>query len=323
MRRAAHFSNLSTSAGGYEHITGYTARSLGYAAFEQWDMTIDQLKSLIAAGYPVIVLTTWHFRVAVGYSSTRIIFQDSYYGENTSMTYEEFNHDWDYSNHWALFVSPWQIEVTTPNNVSVGSVFSVTATITYPSHPPYPDWQYPALSSNATITLPAELSLVPGETAEKAIDTGDLTAGNSANVTWTVQADSLGRYTISVEAEGKVVGSVPPVPSYPEPYDYEDRIGGYGQNVVEIISPGNLMETIQELIETIDSWNLPVGTKHSLISKLEGALHFLDSNRENRTVHILEIFMKKVQFLRGRKLTDEQTDYLITEAQRIIDFYKE
>ena len=323
MIRAAHFSNLSTSAGGHEHITGYTARSLGYAAFEQWGMTIDQLKSLIAAGYPVIVLTTWHFRVAVGYSSTRIIFQDSYYGENTSMTYEEFNHDWDYSNHWALFVSPWQIEVITPNNVSVGSVFSVTATITYPSHPPYPDWQYPASSSNATITLPAELSLVPSETAEKAIDTGDLTAGNSANVTWTVQADSLGTYTISVEAEGKVAGSVPPLPSYPEPYNYEDRIGGYSQNLVEIISPANPMETIQELIETIDSWNLPIGTKHSLISKLGGALHLLDSNRENRAVHILEIFMNKVQFLRGRKLTDEQTDYLITEAQRIIDSYKE
>jgi PKD repeat protein len=319
MIRAAHFSNLSTSAGGQEHITGYTARSLGYAALEQWDITIDQLKSLIAAGYPVIVLTTWHFRVAVGYSSTRIIFQDSYYGENTSMTYEEFNHDWDYSNHWALFVSPWQIEVTTPNNISLGSAFNVTATITYPLHPPFPDWQYPASSSNATITLPAELSLVPSETAEKTIDIGDLTAGNSSNVTWTVQAASLGTYTISVEAEGKVAGSVPPLPYYPEAYNYEDRIGGYSQNVVEIISPANPMENIQELIRTIDSWNLPIGTKHSLISKLEGALHLLDSNRKNSAVHKLEIFINKVQFLRGKKLTDEQADYLTSRTQRTID----
>lgn len=322
MIRAAHFSNLSTSAGGYEHITGYTARSLGYAAFEQWDMTIDQLKSLIAAGYPVIVLTTWHFRVAVGYSSTRIIFQDSYYGQNTSMTYDEFNRDWDYSNHWALFVSPWQIEVTTPNNVSLGSVFNVTATITYPSYRPFPDWQYPASLSNATIMLPTELGLVPDETAEKTIDTGDLTAGNSANVTWTVQADSLGTYTISVEAEGKVAGSVPPLPSFPESYNYEDRIGGYSQNVVEIISPANLTENIQELIETIDSWNLTIGTKHSLISKLESALNLLDSNKEDGAVHKLEIFMKKVQFLRGKKLTDEQADYLISEAQRVIDLIR-
>lgn len=322
MIRAVHFSNLSTSAGGHEHITGYTARSLGYAAFEQWDMTIDQLKSLIVAGYPVIVLTTWHFRVAVGYSSTRIVFQDSYYGENTSMTYEEFNHDWDYSSHWALFVAPWQIDVTTPNNISLGSVFNVTATITYPLHPPFPDWKYPASSSNATIILPTELSLVPGETKEKTVNTGDLTAGNSANVTWTVQANSLGTYTISVEAEGKVAGFVPSLPSYPEPYNYEDRIGGYDQSVIEIISPEDPMENIQELMETIDSWSLPMGVKHSLISKLEVTLHLLDAHRENRGVHILEIFMNKVQFLRGKRLTDEQADYLISEAQSIIALFE-
>ena len=324
MIRAAHFSNLSTSAGGHsEHITGYTARGLGYAAFECWDMTIDQLKSLIVAGYPVIVLTTWHFRVAVGYSDTRIIFQDSYYGENTSMTYEEFDNDWDYSSHWALFVSPWQIEVTIPNNISLGSVFNVTARITYPLHPPFPTWQYPASSSNATITLPAELSLVPGQTAEKTVDTGDLTAGNSANVTWTLQAHNLGTYTISVEAEGEVAGSVPPLPSFPEPYNYKDRIGGFSQNVVEIISPEDPVENIQELTGTIETWNLSIGTKHSLISKLEVALHLLETNKENGTVHKLEIFMNKVQFLRGKKLTDEQADCLTTEAQRIIKLIKD
>lgn len=319
MIRAAHFSNLSTSAGGLESIIGYTSRSLGYAAFEQWNLTIDQLKSLIAAGYPVIVLTTWHFRVAVGYSSTHIIFQDSYHGENTSMTYEEFNHDWDYSNHWALFVSPWQIDVTAANNTALGSVFNVTATITYPSHYPFPNLEYPASSSNATITLPAELSLVPGETVKKSINTGDLRAGRSTNVTWAVQADSFGIYAISIEAEGKVAGFVPPLPSYPESHDYEDRIGGYGQVVVEIISPANPMENIEELIGAIGSWNLPTGTKHSLISKLEGAMHLLDLNNTNRAIHKLEIFMKRVESLGGKRLTDEQTDYLTSKTKETMD----
>ncbi len=237
MIRATHFSNLSTSVGKemQGNITGYTARKLGYAAFEYSGMTIDELKSLIAAGYPVIVLTTWHYRVAVGYNSTHITFQDSYYGEMFNMTYNEFDKDWDYSSHWGLFVSPWKIEMSFPSDVLIGSVFNVTATITYPSSPPFPIDHYPASVANATITLPAGLTLA-AEPSEKTIGTGDLAVGASANVTWTVRADSLGIYTISVEAEGKVTGFVPPLPSYPDSYNYEDRIGGFGQSIVEVVS---------------------------------------------------------------------------------------
>ncbi len=237
MIRAVHFSNLSTSVGKemLGNITGYTARKLGYAAFEYSGMTIGELKSLIAAGYPVIVLTTWHYRVAVGYNSTHITFQDSYYGEMFNMTYDEFDKDWDYSSHWGLFVSLWKIDLSIPSDVLLGSVFNITATITYPSSPPFPIDHYPASVANATITLPAGLTLV-AEPSEKTIGTGDLAAGASADVTWTVRADSLGIYTISVEAEGKVTGSVPPLPSYPDSYNYEDRIGGFGQSIVDVVS---------------------------------------------------------------------------------------
>lgn len=323
MIRAAHFSNLSTSVGGYSGITGYTARELGYAAFEYWGMTMDQLKSLITTGYPVIVLVTWHYLVAVGYSSTRITFQDSYNGENRSMTYEEFDSTWDYSDHWGFFVSPWKIEVSIPCNVSLGNVFNVTASITYLSPPPFPTDQYLASLSNATITLPAALSLVPSETAKKTVSTGDLAAGASANVTWTVLAESLGTYTISVEAEGKVAGFVPPLPSYPESYSYEDRIGGYNQSVVHVVSPpSNPVENIREMIETIATWSIPRGIKTSLTSKLERALYLLDTGKENAAVHKLMIFMKKAETLRGKKLTDEQAGYLVLEAQRTIDLIR-
>ena len=238
MIRAAQFSNLSTSVGKemLGNITGYTARKLGYAAFEYSGMTINELKSLIAAGYPTIVLTTWHYRVAVGYNSTHITFQDSYYGEMFNMTYEAFDVDWDYSSHWGLFVSPWKIEVSIPSNVMKGDIFNITATITYPSYPPFPTKQYPASFANATVTLPLGLTPVSGETTKKIIGTGDLAPGATAGVIWTVRADSVGTYTISVEAEGKVTGFVPPVPSYPESYSYDDRIGGFGQSVVTVIS---------------------------------------------------------------------------------------
>ncbi len=240
MVRAAHFSNLSTSVGKemLGNVTGYTDRKLGYAAFEYFSMTIEELKSLIDAGYPIIVLTTWHYRVAVGYSSTHMTFQDSLYGEMHNMTYTAFDMDWDYSNHWGLFISPWEIEVSVPENVTLGSVFNVTATITYPAPPPFPTDQYPASLSNATITLPEGLSLVSGETTKKTIGTGELAAGASANPKWTVQADSLGLYTISVEAEGKVAGFVPPLPSYPKSYSYEDRIGGFAKSSITVFPPG-------------------------------------------------------------------------------------
>lgn len=319
MVRAAHFSNLSAFPVGGHPVTGYTARKLGYSGFECWGMTIDQLKSLIAAGYPIIVLTTWHYRVAVGYSSTRITFQDPYYGQNFSMTYETFASTWDYSNHWGFFVSPWEIEISTPQNISLGSIFNITASITYPSFPPFPTYVYPAALSNATVLLPTGLSLVAGETNKKRVSTGDLAPGTSTNITWTIRADNLGTYAISVEAEGKVTGSVPPLPSFPESYDYEDRIGGINQSAINVIPSPNPVENIQELIESIDTWSLHRGVKNSLTSKLRGALHLLDMENENGTVHKLMIFLKKVEVLRGKKLTDDQADYLITEAQRIID----
>jgi hypothetical protein len=236
MLRAAHFSNLSTSA--TAHACGYTARKLGYAAFECGGMTIDDLKSLILAGYPIIVLTTWHFRVAVGYDSTYIILNDplSYRGPNYKMTYDAFDKDWDYSGHWGLFVSPWSVRVHNPRNVLPGDVFEVTATITYPCPAPFQRYDYPATMVDATITMPTGLNLVSGETAKKAVDTGDLVAGGSVNVTWTVQANSLGNYAISVESEGRASGFVPPIPpDYPD-YNYEDRIGGSGQAIVAVTS---------------------------------------------------------------------------------------
>lgn len=80
MARAAQFSSYSTAAGdrfpGFQ-VTGYTGRAVGYAGFyyastEPW---LDELKAIVAQGYPVIVLVKWlpdydggdHYRVVIGY----------------------------------------------------------------------------------------------------------------------------------------------------------------------------------------------------------------------------------------------------------------
>ncbi len=82
LARAGQFSFMSETAGDAYDISawGYTARPLGYGAFyfgstEPW---LDQLKAIVAAGYPVVCLTDWtleypgyHYRVVVGYDDEK------------------------------------------------------------------------------------------------------------------------------------------------------------------------------------------------------------------------------------------------------------
>ncbi|MCJ7607008.1 MAG: C39 family peptidase [Thermoplasmata archaeon] len=79
MARAAQFSSLSTTVGDRFPnmvVTGYTARSVGYAGFYYASETpwLEGLKEILAMGYPVITLVEWmpeiegpHYRVIVGY----------------------------------------------------------------------------------------------------------------------------------------------------------------------------------------------------------------------------------------------------------------
>ena len=82
LARAGQFSAISFAAGdAYDAASwGYTGRPLGYGAFyygstEPW---LDELKAIVAAGYPVICLTDWlpdmfgpHYRVVVGYDDAK------------------------------------------------------------------------------------------------------------------------------------------------------------------------------------------------------------------------------------------------------------
>jgi uncharacterized protein YvpB len=94
--RAGQFSFMSESVGLVDGapIWGYSSRPLGYGAFYygsdralQW---LDQLKAVVAAGYPVVCLTDWlpdvygpHYRVVVGYDDAKgvIYFNDPWVRE--------------------------------------------------------------------------------------------------------------------------------------------------------------------------------------------------------------------------------------------------
>lgn len=248
LRRAAHFSDLSTSMGSEmpENITGYTARKLGYAALEMPSMTLDDLKTLIDMNFPIILLMRWvpgepygHYRVAVGYNATHVFLHDpwnnvlwggDYGGPSLPMNYTFFNEMWDYSGHWGLFVSPWNVKVETPSAVYVGQTFTVMATVFYVCPPQTPAYVYDASSCNATIILPEGLVLADGESATKSL--GEIYAGSKVQTSWRVKAERPGNYSILVEAEGKITGFVGEKQDVGPGYQYEDRIGGYGSSVV-------------------------------------------------------------------------------------------
>ena len=251
LRRAAHFSNLSTSLGDEMsgNITGYSAREVGYAAFEQHGLTIDDLKVSIDRGEPLIVLMWWtplkeygHYRVVVGYNETHIIMHDpwnkdlwggTYGGANTTMTYSTFLDLWEYLGNWTLWVHPWDVELQIPSTVAKGDNLEVTANITYPCSTPFDASQYSAFSCNATVELQQGLELGPGETTQHSL--GNITAGNSVQTSWSIHASETGFYNISVKAMGIIEGSVWAHGTYP-PYDYEDVIGGLCVDSLSIIN---------------------------------------------------------------------------------------
>jgi len=251
MRRAAHFSNVSTSMGSQmpENITGYTARKIGYAAFEWGGMTLDELKALIAQNFPIILLMRWipediygHYRVAVGYNQTHIFVHDPWNnikwgqapgGPNLAMNYTFFLNMWDYSGHWALFVSPWKIDIDIPKVVYAGNNFTVTTNITYPCPSPFPSYEYLASSCKATIILQEGLILAEGENATKEL--GDLQAQIRVQTFWTVNAKYSGDYNITLEVEGNISGIVGGKPNVGPGYFYQDRIGGSNSSIIEAL----------------------------------------------------------------------------------------
>ena len=275
MARAAQFSYLSTTMGDRfpdAEVTGYTGRDIGYAGFfyastEPW---LDELKSIVAQGYPVIVLVEWmpdfdggdHYRVVIGYDDdegvllmrdgwVREFKDDQEYEGSTSqmasdkakdneyapfkMTYDDFMETWSEldTDMWgvpgkfygAVLVTPWEVDISIPQHVSIGDEFVVTATARYPCLAPFGDETFPFFTAENTelaISLGEGLELVG---CESVVGVGDLAAGTSVEVSWTVFAAAKGDSAIDVLATGLVSGSLNVWKDYPA-YDYEDLIGG-------------------------------------------------------------------------------------------------
>jgi len=64
------------------------------------------------------------------------------------------------------------------------------------------------------------------------------------------------------------------------------------------------VEATQELIETIETWNLHKGTENSLKAKLKAAIHMLDMGKEDGAIRKLTAFINRVEMLREKTLTN-------------------
>ena len=248
MRRATHFSNLSTSVGDemVSNITGYFNRKIGYGAFENYFTSATGLINLIDAGYPIIVLqwydeshSSGHFRVVIGYNRygniiNNLITHDPLIQEYYRIDYTTFMDFWTYSGNWGLFIHPWDISIASPSSVVVNSTFTLSANVEYLC-PTYFDYNYYTASKvNATIRLPPGFSLSPGENPSKSLPIGELQSGDTETVQWRIVADTLDTQGfISINASGFVSGSTFSH-AYPG-YSYTDLIGGSDGLTVTII----------------------------------------------------------------------------------------
>lgn len=81
-------------------------------------------------------------------------------------------------------------------------------------------------------------------------------------------------------------------------------------------------QLIQALIDKVASFNLHQGIDNSLDAKLDAALNALDdvnANNDAAAINTLQAFINAVEAQRDNKITSEQADVLIADAQAIID----
>jgi peptidase C39-like protein len=174
MARAAQFSNLSFTAGArFEkgETQGFTARSVGYAGFYYASTApwLDQLKAILAQGYPVIVLVYWlpgtaqgdlafHYRVVVGYDDTKgvLMMNDPWS--------RQFKKDMNYQGSTSGFAnsSAWDTDFGTFNMTYADFLTTWRA--------PTTAWGVPGLAYGAVLVTPwqvqvsAPATVAPGKT---------------------------------------------------------------------------------------------------------------------------------------------------------------
>ena len=258
--RAAHFSCTSTDPEG--QLRGYNQRRLGYPAYSHhWTGTYTEictsLKSLIADGTPLLILTwydenhvTGHYRLLVGYNDTSSTFllhdpwySGQYHGPNQPIDQQLLITDlWSRYNRWAMTIQPWTLKVSAvPLLIRPGQIITITLTVEAPCPQPFRSSQLPLNDPHANITLPSGFILLGGG------GTVPLTfTGGQAEARWVLQAPHLllqNRIEIEVAAGATVSGIGTKTGEYTDIVGAEttltlDALPGYSPFIVIIAAGG-------------------------------------------------------------------------------------
>jgi len=257
LRRAAHFSGMSTAVQD-STLIGYNQRQLGYSAVEHnwsyepsFSTRFSDLKELVCSDRPVLILTWYsethqatHYRVVKGYDDAMDVFivHDPWYTPPYSGPDVHFNQDflvddlWASSSRWGLHIAPWS-SVIYPSEISAGDTTMLTALVTYDApHPFEGTWVVEDVA--ATLSLPPELSLAPGESTVSPV-VGMTSSGSIGTASWRVIAgEPVTGLEVSVAATATVSGSSPSYASY------SDSIGGASTLTLDVVEGSPTLITV-------------------------------------------------------------------------------
>jgi hypothetical protein len=251
--RASHFSYASVAVQDTT-LHGYRERPLGYAAFdnswsdpEHFDDRYTDLKTLISSGHPLFFYRWFdiygHYSVLKGYDDSTDVFivhdPDASVGPdahfNQSYFVDTLWNDpimpwWPYTcDRWGFIVTPWEVTVTTPDEVAEGETFTVETTVTYPGPHPF-EGRDQAHTPTVALSIPWGLELAAGEQHKKSLPEPWVAGSGPAVITWQVTAvTGVAPLTVEAVAEGLISGSCPSYSSY------QDWIGGQGRDTLSVV----------------------------------------------------------------------------------------
>jgi len=102
-----------------------------------------------------------------------------------------------------------------------------------------------------------------------------------------------------------------------------NNIVDMGAYEAPLSDPATLLDNLTEIVVEL---NLQQGIENGLDAKIDTALNALEDLNENNdvaAVNSLEAFINAVEAQRGKKISEEDADALIAQAQAIIDLIQE
>ena len=96
-----------------------------------------------------------------------------------------------------------------------------------------------------------------------------------------------------------------------------DDDDGVGEDSVQITvsTPGGAVDDIVDAVEDMD---LAQGLENSLTAKLDAAISSLDKGNDHTAANQLQAFINQVEAKRGKDLSDEEADLLVSLAEEVI-----